>query len=387
MPLDHLTPKKRATVRFLATVAAIAAAALVTTTASAEPPAITAKRQQAQAVLAQVQQLDLRLGRAIEAYNGATLQLAKIRTQIRENRFEAGVARTNLRVAERRLAVRLRALYMSGVSDSTIDVLLGARSLDDVINRLDTANRTSAEDAQILSAVKRFRGQVAQRGRVLAQARHAQERVVARRAAAKAEIEHGLADRRSLLASIKDEIVQLKAQEARRQAELRREAQARIAAQLAQQRARLANTVIGATAQAPTPTAGTPDSVVTAVPPSRLGSSVVSVAMAQLGKPYVWATAGPDTFDCSGLVVYAFAQFGVSLPHFTNSLFALGVYVSRDQLQPGDLVFFDNLGHMGIYIGGGQFIHAPHTGDVVKISSMNDGWYAATYVGARRILG
>ena len=62
----------------------------------------------------------------------------------------------------------------------------------------------------------------------------------------------------------------------------------------------------------------------------------------------------------------------------------MGVPVSRDQLQPGDLVFFNGLGHMGIYIGGGQFIHAPHTGDVVKISSFV-GWYASTYVGARRI--
>jgi hypothetical protein len=93
--------------------------------------------------------------------------------------------------------------------------------------------------------------------------------------------------------------------------------------------------------------------------------------MAQLGKPYVWAAAGPDAFDCSGLVVYAFAAFGVSLPHSTYALWNMGVYFSRDQLQPGDLVFFDALGPMGIYIGGGQFIHAPHTGDVVKISSMN----------------
>jgi cell wall-associated NlpC family hydrolase len=107
--------------------------------------------------------------------------------------------------------------------------------------------------------------------------------------------------------------------------------------------------------------------------------------MAQLGKPYVWGTAGPDTFDCSGLVVYAYSQVGVSLPHSSYALWNAGVYVSQDQLQPGDLVFFDGLGHVGIYIGGGQFIHAPHTGDVVKISSLSESWYAATFVGARRI--
>jgi cell wall-associated NlpC family hydrolase len=64
---------------------------------------------------------------------------------------------------------------------------------------------------------------------------------------------------------------------------------------------------------------------------------------------------------------------------------SVGVPVSRSELAPGDLVFFDGLGHMGMYIGGGQFIHAPHTGDVVKISSLSDSWYASTYVGAKRV--
>ena len=76
---------------------------------------------------------------------------------------------------------------------------------------------------------------------------------------------------------------------------------------------------------------------------------------------------------------------GLSRSRRAADQFNYGVPVSRDQLEPGDLVFFDGLGHVGIYIGNGQFIHAPHTGDVVKISSLNDSWYAATYVGARRI--
>ena len=151
------------------------------------------------------------------------------------------------------------------------------------------------------------------------------------------------------------------------------------------QQARLNATVVGATAPGAGDAPSDPNAVTTVAPPSHYGG-VVGVAMAQLGKPYVCGTAGPDTFDCSGLVVYAYAAVGVSLPHSTYALWNDGVYVSQDQLEPGDLVFFDGLGHVGIYIGGGQFIHAPHTGDVVKISSLNDGWYAATYVGARRIL-
>ena len=108
--------------------------------------------------------------------------------------------------------------------------------------------------------------------------------------------------------------------------------------------------------------------------------------MSELGKPYVWAASGPDSFDCSGLVVYAFGAVGKSLPHSTYALYSMGAPVSQDQLEPGDLVFFDGLGHVGIYIGGGQFVHAPHTGDVVKVSSLSEGWYASSYVGARRIL-
>jgi cell wall-associated NlpC family hydrolase len=107
--------------------------------------------------------------------------------------------------------------------------------------------------------------------------------------------------------------------------------------------------------------------------------------MRYLGTPYVWGGASPSGFDCSGLVVYVFSQVGVSLPHSTYAMWNVGVPVSYDQLQAGDLVFFDGLGHMGIYIGGGMFIHSPHTGDVVKVSSLS-GWYSSSYVGARRVL-
>ena len=108
--------------------------------------------------------------------------------------------------------------------------------------------------------------------------------------------------------------------------------------------------------------------------------------MQYLGVPYVWAGASPSGFDCSGLVMYAYAQVGVSLPHSSYAMWDYGVPVPSDQLEPGDIVFFDGLGHVGLYIGGGDFVHAPHTGDVVQVSSLDDGYYAASYVGARRIV-
>jgi cell wall-associated NlpC family hydrolase len=139
------------------------------------------------------------------------------------------------------------------------------------------------------------------------------------------------------------------------------------------------NPVIAATDEA---TTSDPE-IVTSAPPSRYGG-VVGIAMRYLGTPYVYGGSSPSGFDCSGFTMYVFAQIGVSLPHYTVAQYSMGAPVSQSQLEPGDLVFFDGLGHVGIYIGGGQFIHSPHTGDVVKISSMS-GWYAATYVGARRL--
>ena len=82
--------------------------------------------------------------------------------------------------------------------------------------------------------------------------------------------------------------------------------------------------------------------------------------------------------------MYVYAQIGIARPHYTLAQYRLGVAVTRAELHTADLVFFDGLGHVGIYIGANQFIHAPHTGDVVRVSAIT-GWYAQTYVGARRI--
>ncbi|HEX5494295.1 MAG TPA: NlpC/P60 family protein [Mycobacteriales bacterium] len=122
---------------------------------------------------------------------------------------------------------------------------------------------------------------------------------------------------------------------------------------------------------------------VAAAPASGRAGVAVAAAMSKLGSPYVWAAAGPDTFDCSGLVLWAWAQAGVTLPHYTGDQYNMGTHVSRSQLQPGDLVFFyPDISHVGMYIGGGNVIHAPQPGDVVKISPVDSFPYAgATRVG------
>ena len=116
------------------------------------------------------------------------------------------------------------------------------------------------------------------------------------------------------------------------------------------------------------------------------GHRIVSYARHLLGIRYSWGGTSPHTgFDCSGLVRYVYAHFGISLPHYSGAQFDMGRRVSRRGLRPGDLVFFDGIGHVGMYIGNGRFIHAPHTGTSVQISTLA-GWYAARYDGARRLL-
>lgn len=119
-------------------------------------------------------------------------------------------------------------------------------------------------------------------------------------------------------------------------------------------------------------------------------SGVVTLAMQYLGIPYKWGGASPTTgFDCSGLVQYVYAQVGISLPHYTVAQWNYpgAVPVPKNQLQPGDLVFFNGLDHVGIYIGYGDFIDAPHTGADVEIDSLSERWFASRYDGARRIVG
>lgn len=377
---------RQASAILIASMVLLGATSMVVTSAAANP-SIQSKRAQAQAVLAQIRQTDSHLEKAIESYNHATDQLTQIDADLASNARHLVVARRSLGAARSHVAERLRALYLGGDSGGAVEIVLGAQTLDDLLGRIDLVQRVGDQDAKVLGDVARFRKEVKERRGRLKSARIAQARLVAARQIQKRSIETQLAERQRMLAGIQGEIRQLQAEEARRQLQLAAQARARLASQqqaASAGRVQAVDAATGDVASALSAGGGSPaDSLLPAAPPARYGG-VVAIAMQYLGVPYVWGGASPSGFDCSGFIQYVFNQVGVSLPHHAASQYGYGTPVALNDLQPGDLVFFDGLGHAGIYIGGGQFIHAPHTGDVVKISSMS-GWYASTFVGARRL--
>ena len=400
-------------------ITALAALALVglahAASGSSAPPsaAIQAKNAQAAHVLAQVNALDTRFGALVDAWDGAKIQLATTEKQLAANRAQLSVAQKQSLVAQRRAAQLLVTIY-EGDTPDLIQLLVGSSKLSDVINAVQYTRDVAAAEHHIAAAAVRARDRLTAATERLQNAERSRRATLAQLDGERATIGAMLTKRRQLLSSIQSQIVQMKAQEAAQQARAAAAARARLAREEAQlreeaaQRARdAADAAAAAAAQAkPSPTANTTPATpaasdpgtttgvatttatapttTTVVPVSGGHPEAASIALKYLGIPYQWGGASPGTgFDCSGLVMYVFAQLGVQLPHFAAGQYGYGSPVSRDQLQPGDLVFFDGLSHVGIYIGNGQMVHAPQTGDVVKITAISD--FGNRYVGARRI--
>jgi cell wall-associated NlpC family hydrolase len=391
--------------RLIALLAAAAAAGGAVTAASAKPPspAVRAQQQRARTVIAQINRLGANLEQTVQAYDGARIQLATVEKGLQRNQVALGVARRNLRASQKRLEQRLVSLYEDG-SPTVVDVLAGAKTLSEIINRLETAQVLTKQDAALAASTARFASSVRHREVVLRRQRRQRAATVSRLSAQRRTIQGTIGKQQRLLASIHQTIRQIQAREAAherllarlaRQRIAREEAAQRRAQQLAAQQA-AAQRQAQAQAQAQTPAqtqpaAPSPELLPSPTPPAPQPASpggghpeAATIATRYLGVPYVWGGASPSGFDCSGLVMYVYAQLGISLPHYTVSQWNATTPISLSQIQPGDLLFFDHLGHVGIYIGGGQFIHAPHTGTVVQISSLS-GYYSSVLDGARRV--
>jgi cell wall-associated NlpC family hydrolase len=361
--------------------AALAAAVGATVARAHSTPQIRAAQAHERQVLAQVNQIGNKLQAADDAWGLARQQVTLVNRSLQQNQYRLHVARGNLKAAQKRLMTRLYSIYTNG-SPSTISVLAGAHSLSDVINRAEAAQAVSNQDAALGQQALTFEHSVQARERQLTQLKQRREVALQKRAAERQAVGAELAQQKRLLASIHSSISQLQAQEAARERAARAAAEARLRAELAAQAA--AKKAQEQAQQQPQ----TPSAPVLAPPPPvsvPTGNGAghpqaASIALGELGVPYVYGGASPSGFDCSGLVMWVYARLGISLPHYTVAQWDATLPISSP--EPGDLVFFNGLGHVGIYIGGGRFVDAPHTGSVVRIDSIAN---FGGYDGARRV--
>jgi cell wall-associated NlpC family hydrolase len=348
----------------------LAVAAAVSTPAHAGK--IADAKAQASAAERQLNDLYARSDAAVEAYNKAAAQLHAVRRAIAKNTVLLNRAKRNLAAARAQLAEFVVSSY-KGTGPSLTYYVFSASSFTDLVNRMDFVNRMSDTESTILAEVRKAEREVAARQAVLQHQRAAAAKLVAKRAAERRQVQALVAQQQHLVSTLNSHVKTLI-----HQRDQRRAAAAAAAAAAARRAAQQPSTPIP-----PPRSGGGPPP-----PASSVGERAVQIAETQLGVPYVWGGASPSGFDCSGLTMWVYAQLGISLAHYTGAQWTAGPHVPYDQLAPGDLVFFEpTLGHVGIYIGGGSFIHAPHTGDVVKISSLSDSWYAANYQGAVRVTG
>jgi cell wall-associated NlpC family hydrolase len=371
----------------------LAVAALAATAAgAASTPQIRREQAHARAVLARINRIGRDLEKVVQEYDGAKLQLATVDRNLRRNQFRLRLARRNFRVAQKRIMARLYSLYVDG-RPTTLDVLAGASSLSQIIDRMETAHVLSNQDAVIGQQALGLQLRVQRREQLLKRQRQKRAAVVRTLTARRATIQGALAEQKRLYASDQATIRTLQAREAARQRRLQAAAERRLAEQRAaaaraaqqeqqqqQQQQTFQNAVVGdssGSVATPPPIVSAPGSVGVGHP------QAAQIALQYLGVPYVWGGASPGGFDCSGLVMYVYAQLGISLPHYTVAQWNATEPISPSQMQPGDLVFFDGLGHVGIYIGNGQFVDAPHTGAVVRIDSLSA--WGGSFDGARRV--
>lgn len=312
-----------------------------------------------------------RLSIADEQYNQAQLAAQRVAADASTAQSLAHAAEIRYGILRDRLGTRARLLYMN--PSAPISAFLGARSLAEMERARVLGASVLTADTELVMKTQKARQEVLARAKQLenlqADAASKADQLNGRRATVGQE----LTAQKSLLSNVKGDIATILAQQEREQ--------------LAQAKRALQTQTGGDSGSSgSTPSVGghkTAEGDVAAPPPPVSGGAgkALSVAAAQIGKPYQWAAAGPDSFDCSGLTMYAWGAAGVSMVHSAAAQYDEFPHVSRSELRAGDLVFFGSpIHHVGIYEGGGVMIDAPQTGEFVRRDSIA----RADYVGASR---
>ena len=323
--------------------------------ASASP--VSSKKAQLRQVQAKLQSVYHQVDMAVEKYNQATSQLGTVTGQIKENERLLKVAQYNLGVANEQLSTRAEDMYRAR-DVGVVDVLFAANSFDDLVTQLNLMERLGNSDVDTVKSIGAYQQDIKDRRVKLDADKKAAAKLVASAAENKAEVESLQGKLEQMTAGLKSEINRLQAQQA-------------AAAKAAADAAAAQNGGGGGTSSG----GGGGGTV---VDPGGSGhSSVVGIAQRYLGVPYVYGGASPSGFDCSGLAMYCYAQIGIGLSHGATDQQHSSTPVPISALQPGDLVFFGSASysyHVGIYVGGGSMIHAPHTGAVVSYGSIGGAW-------------
>ena len=339
-------------------------------------------RDQITATEQQLDDLNQRVDVAVERYDEAQAATAAAEVEAAAALTRVTAAEEQLAGVQHQLGVIMATAYRNGGSGEIAPLML-ADNVTDYLARASYVDQLARGRAEALAAVTVARHRLVDERAAADAAVNRQRTVTADLARARDAIEADLGRQHGMLADLQtkqaevERVALARAAAARRAADdaaaARADAQARVAATSRQATADRAGRMTGGQ-QAPAGTAP-------AVGASGGAGGAVATAYAELGKPYAYGAGGPDAFDCSGLTSFAWRAGGVGLSHFTGAQWGQGAHVARGAEQPGDLVFFGrDLHHVGIYIGSGQMIHAPHSGEVVRIAPA----FTGDYVGAVR---
>lgn len=326
--------------------ALLALAILSCLPAAADPDDLASRSRQAAEITRQIEDLDRELSISTEAYNRIKGELDAITEEVDLTRQQLYEIRQNLKERKELLSGRAVVMYKNGRT-TMLEVLLQTSDFNDFLSRADYAARVAESDARLIQRIQEARDTVAEMESRLVDAQRQQQGLLQQASAKRMEIETRLSERHTLLASVNEDIQRLLEEQQRRRA-----------AESAVLEARAQQVLVAA-----------PD------------ATIAKTAMNYLGIPYHWAGEGPGRcptgehricFDCSGLVQYVYRLHGISIPRNSATQYNRSARIPLAQAVPGDLVFFGMPPHhVGLYLGDDMYIHAPRTGDVVKVNQLS----------------